>query len=35
MAKKNDAWGIELGADAIKAVRLTRTPTVWTWSITM
>ena len=26
MAKKNDAWGIELGADAIKAVRLTRTP---------
>ncbi len=26
MAKNNDAWGIELGADAIKAVRLVKTP---------
>jgi type IV pilus assembly protein PilM len=26
MSKNNVAWGIELGADAIKAMRLTRTP---------
>jgi type IV pilus assembly protein PilM len=26
MSKKNDAWGIEVGADAIKAIRLVRGP---------